>query len=228
MTYVYVAPYISISSCYYSNILVIKYSKQEDGWVVCRVFKKKNHNRSPFQADDRQDHTLHADDDHHHHLTDHDMNKNGQSLQPQTLHNYDCNISNTTLFDHGSMHLPQLHDHTPFYIPPHQGSHLINNNNDNNDMNCSRNLLSLMSANPPQDKPLLATNNVTADWSFLDKLLASNQHHSGVNFDSHNQQALCNDPLSSQTFHHPDVSQSSHVFPFHYLGYETDILKFSK
>ncbi|XP_024976396.1 NAC domain-containing protein 76 isoform X2 [Cynara cardunculus var. scolymus] len=195
---------------------------QEDGWVVCRVFKKKSHNRSPFQSD--QHHTLQPADDHHQ-LTDQDNNKNG-SLQLQALHNnsYDSSTSATTLFD-SSMHLPQLltspDDHTPYF----QGCTMMIN-----DMDSSRNLLSLMSSascragncagcssgHQPQDKPLLATNN---DWSFLDKLLASNQHHLGI---------TSFDPSSSQPFHHPDVNPSSHVFPFHYLGYETDILKFSK
>nr|XP_043637644.1 NAC domain-containing protein 76-like [Erigeron canadensis] len=209
---------------------------QEDGWVVCRVFKKKNHTRlSPFQADDQRDHTLNTEDDHHQ-----DMNK---SFEPQTMHGYDCNItSGTTLFD-GSMHLPQLlaspQDHTPYFIAPR--GHLVHNNNNEtstmmiNDMDCSRNLLSLMSANragcgcssvlQSQDKPLLATSNMTADWSFLDKLLASNQHHPGPTLNHH---STCNGSSSSQPFHHPEVSPSSQIFPFHYLGYENDILKFSK
>ncbi|KAJ9567863.1 hypothetical protein OSB04_003829 [Centaurea solstitialis] len=210
---------------------------QEDGWVVCRVFKKKSHNRSPFQSEDHN--TLQAEDDHHQFI-DHDNNTNkNSSLQLQPLHNnnsYDCTTSTTTLFD-TSMHLPQLltHDHTPYYLAPRQP----NNNSTTssmmiNDMDTSRNLLSLMSSascrggncagcssgpHQPQDKPLLATNNVTADWSFLDKLLASNQHHLGA------PGITSFDPSSSQPFHHPDITPSSHIFPFHYLGYETDILK---
>ncbi|CAI9290998.1 unnamed protein product [Lactuca saligna] len=216
---------------------------QEDGWVVCRVFKKKNHNmRSPFQADDLQQ------EDDHQQLIDQDTNKNGSggghSLHLQALHGYECNMaSNTTLFE-GSMHLPPLltspPDHTPYFLAPRQSNEastiMIN------DMDCSRNLLSLMSASRAgcgtcssghnqrtQDKPLLATSNLTADWSFLDKLLASNpHHHSGITFDNHHHQGTCNDPSSSQPFHHPDVSATSHVFPFHYHGYETEVLKFSK
>nr|GEV09013.1 NAC domain-containing protein 76-like [Tanacetum cinerariifolium] len=169
---------------------------QEDGWVVCRVFKKKNHNRSPFQTDDHQDHTFQAEDDHQSFI-DQDISKHGSSLH--TLHSYDCNnitTNNTTLFD-GSMHLPQLmtpHDHTPYFLAQRQGGHLVNNSNNNetstmmmSNMDPSRNLLSLMSASqvacgcnstghPSEDKPLLATSSVTADWSFLDKLLATNQH----------------------------------------------------
>ncbi|KAJ0920714.1 putative transcription factor NAM family [Helianthus annuus] len=207
---------------------------QEDGWVVCRVFKKRNFNRSPFQADDHINHTHHTEE-YHHELDDQDMNKNG----------YNCNMtSNTTLFD-SSMHLPQLltspREHPPYFLAPHQSRHLINNNNNDNengtmminDMGCSKNLLSLMSMSQGGcDKPLLANaSNVTADWSFLDKLLASNQHHPGFTFDHHNQQGTCNDPSSSQHFDHPDhVSQPTNVFPFHHhhLGYETDVLKFPK
>ncbi|XP_071703692.1 protein SOMBRERO [Rutidosis leptorrhynchoides] len=210
---------------------------QEDGWVVCRVFKKKNHTRSPYQSDDHHDHTLHAEDDSHH-LIDQEINKNNDDIaQLQGLHSYECNITNnTTLFDGNSMHLPQLltspHEHTPYFLAPRHSGHIIN------DMDCSRNLLSLMSASqggcgcssgmqhPQVERSLLVTSNVNADWSFLDKLLASNQHHSGI-FD---QQGPCNDPSSSQPFSHSEVGPgpSSHVFPFHYLGHENDILKFSK
>ncbi|KAK9080735.1 hypothetical protein SSX86_000493 [Deinandra increscens subsp. villosa] len=227
---------------------------QEDGWVVCRVFKKRNYNRSPFQADDTNHHN-HTEDDHHHLDDQEHMNKHVDDMR--ALHNYNYNMtSHTTLFD-GSMHLPQLltspHEHHPYFLPPPLSRQLVNNNSNNNnnqtgpmminDMDCSKNLLSLMSmsqggcgcSSGPQsshDKPLLATSNVTADWSFLDKLLASNQHHPGgfSTFDQHNQQGTCNDPpSSSQHFDHPDViPPTSSVFPFHHLGYETDVLKFPK
>ncbi|KAK1406890.1 hypothetical protein QVD17_38499 [Tagetes erecta] len=217
---------------------------QEDGWVVCRVFKKKNYNRDPFQAND---HHTHQQEDQ---LDDEDMNKHVNSMQ--TLHGY----NNATLFD-GSMHLPQLltspHEHPSYFLAQHQSQYQMVNNNNNetgtvmNDMDCSKNLLSLMSMSQgncgcssgqqSQDKPLLATSNVAADWSFLDKLLASNQHHpllasnqhhSGFAFDHQNQQETCNDPSSSRHFDHSDVSQPSNMFPFHHLGYETDVLKFPK
>ncbi|MFS7963875.1 putative transcription factor NAM family [Helianthus anomalus] len=227
----------------YTNVVATpsEIEVQEDGWVVCRVFKKKNHNRSPFQADDHQDHTLYAEEEHHH-FVDQDVNKHGNGMQ--TLHSYNCNISsNPPLFD-GSMHLPQLltspHEHIPYFPSQHQTRHIANNNNNEtgtmmvNDMNCSKNLLSLMSMShsgrdQSQDKPFFTTSNVTADWSFLDKLLASNQHHPGLTFDHHNQQGACNDPSSSQHYHPPDVGPPSNMFPIHnYLGYETDLLKFSK
>ncbi|XP_076932705.1 protein SOMBRERO-like [Bidens hawaiensis] len=214
----------------------------EDGWVVCRVFKKKNHNRSPFQAEDHQDHTIYAEEDNHHHIVDQDMNKHGDSMH--TLHSYNCNItSNPPLFD-GSMHLPQLLtsplEHIPYFPAQHLSRHMVDNNNINNeigtrmvnDMDCSKNLLNLMSmSHGGLDKPVFTTSNVTADWSFLDKLLASSQHHPGFTFDHHNQQGTCNDPSSSsqQDHHPPDVSHPSNIFPIHnYLGYETDLLKFSK
>ncbi|XP_076934935.1 protein SOMBRERO-like [Bidens hawaiensis] len=203
---------------------------QEDGWVVCRVFKKRNNNRSPYQGEDHHNHTLHTEDDHHQ-LDDQDnFNKHDEGMQ--ALHGYNCNItSNTSLFD-GSMHLPQLltspHEHPPYFLPQHQSHQLVNNNN--NDVHCSKNLLSLMSMSQGGcDKTLLASaSNVTADWSFLDKLLAMNQHHSGFTFSHHNQQGTCDDPSSSQHFDHPDVNPQSSMFPFHNIGYETDVLKFPK
>ncbi|KAL8215651.1 hypothetical protein R6Q57_022488 [Mikania cordata] len=215
---------------------------EEDGWVVCRVFKKRNYNRSPFQADNNHshNHNHHVEDDHHQ-LEDQDhMSTHGNDMH--TLHSY------TTLFD-GSMHLPRLltspHEHPPYFLAPPLSRQPVNNNSNNNSetgtmmtngINCSKNLLSLMSMSQgscghhSQDKPLLATRNATADWSFLDKLLASNQHHPGFTFEHHNQQGTCiNDPSSSQHFDNdPDVSQTSNIFPFHHVGYETDVLKFPK
>nr|XP_043609679.1 NAC domain-containing protein 76-like [Erigeron canadensis] len=208
---------------------------QEDGWVVCRVFKKKDLIKSPFQVGDHhQDHTLHVKDDDHQ-LVD-------KELHLQAVHSYDRNITTSaTLFD-GSMHLPQLlaspHEQTPYYLAPGHDGNLVNTNYNNgtsnmmiSDMDCSRNLLSLMSVNrsgcdcsstvyQSQDEPLLATSNVAADWSFLDKLLTSNQHHPGFTLNHHNHQGTSNDLSHSQPFRHPEVNPS-------YLGYENDILKFS-
>lgn len=109
----------------------------------------------------------------------------------------------------GSMHLPQLFSPesaaTPSFVSP-----LSLNNMD---IECSQNLLRLTSSS----SGLVQHERFSGDWSFLDKLLASHQSL------DHNLQNKCN--ASSQVI---DVGTSSQRFPFHYLGCESDFLKFAK
>lgn len=124
--------------------------QQEDGWVVCRVFKKKNHNRG-FQSEAAQEEYLTH------------MRASGSALlEPkqnvQAL--YDFN------FD-GSMHLPQLLS-PESAVPPSFISPLSLNTMD---IECSQNLLRLTSTGCG----LIQQERMNGDWSFLDKLLASHQ-----------------------------------------------------
>ncbi|XP_024925654.2 NAC domain-containing protein 76 [Ziziphus jujuba] len=225
---------------------------QEDGWVVCRVFKKKNQmiNRG-FQPEinghDQEEHDYITSStnmkasgsgsvvvlDHHHHH--HHL---------QALYDY----TTSTPFD-GSMHLPQLFS-PETSAPPSLISPLSLNNMDV--IECSQNLLRLTSTS--------ATTTTTGtgstcgglgglqavhqqerfnggDWSFLDKLLAS--HHSHLQQQDHQQQQQhppppnkCTNPSSSNDHVLATTSTSSHrsTFPFQYLGCcdAADILKFSK
>ncbi|KAF5728130.1 protein SOMBRERO-like [Tripterygium wilfordii] len=181
---------------------------QEDGWVVCRVFKKKNHSRGNY---------LPAEVSHHHdQLADENfmfphMMKAATAPYPplvpaavldrrQNTVNHVQGLCDYT-FD-GSMHLPQLFSSESTAINNNAASFTFNNSTTTMDMN-----------NSPSG--LLAMHNNGTDWSFLDKLLATHHHH------HHRQSALD---------HHPDVASSStQKFPFHFLGgLQTDVLKFSK
>ncbi|KAL3578924.1 hypothetical protein D5086_020428 [Populus alba] len=89
--------------------------------------------------------------------------------------------------------------------------------NNMDDIECSQNLLRLTSTGCGLVQPAGRFN---GDWSFLDKLLASQQ-----NLD-HHQHYQNKGNSSSQIVDH--VGASTQKFPFQYLGFETDILRFSK
>ncbi|KAI9162374.1 hypothetical protein LWI28_026679 [Acer negundo] len=185
---------------------------QEDGWVVCRVFKKKNHTRC-FQAEVAQEeHLNYIKGSASASSAPLVLEPKQNHLQPAVLplyHDYS--------FDHGSMHLPQLFSPESSAAGPSFISPLSLNTTD---IECSQNLLRLTSTGcgPVHHERF------NGDWSFLDKLLASSQQ---INQFDHHSQNKCNPP-SSQVVH-DHVATSSQKFPFHYLGCsETDILKFSK
>lgn len=198
---------------------------QEDGWVVCRVFKKKNH-RVGFQAEmgqERQDHHQESHDhisqcmksgggggfcmtsqmepkqhrhhQHHHHL----------QLQSLLCNNYNMECS---------MHLPQL-------LSPEVASSSFGD---------VQEMLRLTAAST------CTSSSGGGDWSFLDKLLAATSHQ------QQQQQQQClplqqADPCQSLPKAYPssqvqvvaDAGASSHhKFPFHYLGCDPDMFKFPK
>ncbi|XP_030965752.1 protein SOMBRERO [Quercus lobata] len=189
---------------------------QEDGWVVCRVFKKKNHNRGyqlPEVAEEE-------------HLSSH-MKASGSAppLQEPKQNNIQALYDYTT-FD-GSMHLPQLFSPESVVVPPSFISPMSLNTTD---IECSQNLLRLTTAG---GCGLMQQERYNGDWSFLDKLLASHQtqmdHHHHHHHQHHQHpQTKCH-PSSLQLADHVGTSTHHHQkFPFQYLGCETDILKFSK
>ncbi|EXB62695.1 Protein SOMBRERO [Morus notabilis] len=180
---------------------------QEDGWVVCRVFKKKTHNRgfqpeisnnqAELEAADYShmkassssaplvvDHHNHQSKHHHHHL-------------PQ-LYDY--------AFD-GSMHLPQLFcpESVVPAIPPFV-SPLISLNT--MDLECSQNLLRLTSNGLVPTPPPEQRFNGSGDWTFLDKLLANSYHHHHQQHPAH--QAKCH-PSTPSDHHHVADHQHDHV-----------------
>ncbi|EYU33812.1 hypothetical protein ABFS82_08G158400 [Erythranthe guttata] len=178
---------------------------QEDGWVVCRVFKKKNHTRSGnFQSELDQQETVvpfgtalpGSTFDHHKQNSD----------QPQ----YNNNNNNNYTFDHhhhnqsssSSMQLPQLL--SPDTAPPPFYSSLPV------DLQNSQNLLTLIpgGAGPSSGGAggLILPEKFSGDWSFLDKLLANQQ-------------------LSQVADHSVQPGQR---FPFPYLGFEPDYSRYSK
>ncbi|KAK8698346.1 hypothetical protein V6N13_114470 [Hibiscus sabdariffa] len=184
---------------------------QEDGWVVCRVFKKKNHIRGNFQADfsSQEENFCH-------------IKSVASSSQMEPRHNNNNHHHLHTLYDQysfdASMHLPQLFSAESSAVASSFISPLSLNPMD---IECSQNLLRLTTSGGggcglmQQDQM-----RYNAEWSFLDKLLTTqplsldHHHHSQAKYIS-----------SSQL----DVASSTQKFPFQYPGCETaDTLKFSK
>ncbi|XP_008786536.1 protein SOMBRERO-like [Phoenix dactylifera] len=127
---------------------------QEDGWVVCRVFKKKNHPRgisSESVLEDDQFHPLRA---------------NGcASMEQKQNFQLPCNFS----LDNNRMHLPQLlssESTIPPLMPPASMDAL--------NLECYQNLINKL-ASTNGGGGLLPQEKFTGDWSILDKLLASHQ-----------------------------------------------------
>ncbi|PON51226.1 NAC domain containing protein [Parasponia andersonii] len=203
---------------------------QEDGWVVCRVFKKKNHTRS-FQPE-IADHSNQED------ISYQQMKASGSSSAPLVVDHHQHQpkhlqqLYDNYAFDHhASMHLPQLfspesHAVNPAaFVSPAAGISLSTM-----DLECSQNLLRLTSNGcgglqvPPERFN-------GGDWTFLDKLLANSHHHHQQQH--HLAQAKCHPSLSSdQVTHDHDhvgsTTSTQRLFPFQYLGCDSDILKFSK
>ncbi|KAJ8761174.1 hypothetical protein K2173_001230 [Erythroxylum novogranatense] len=135
---------------------------QEDGWVVCRVFKKKNQTRSymPHEATEEEDYIIHMKDGATSSVPVQETKKNHMQAP------YDCS------FD-GSMHLPQL-------FSPESAAGGVSfispvSLNTMDMIGCSQNLLRLTSSSSNSCVPAQQPERFTGDWSFLDKLLASHQ-----------------------------------------------------
>ncbi|GAA0138830.1 hypothetical protein Leryth_001842 [Lithospermum erythrorhizon] len=184
---------------------------QEDGWVVCRVFKKKNFCKI-FQPD------LTSEE---HMMSTPMMKPNTSTFLEHHQHSQIPHEYNTTNTFDGSMHLPPLLNtestihHPSFLTQPLPLSNM--------DLECSQNLLRLTTGggsggscsglmthhHHQQDKYF-------GDWSFLDKLLTSNHmdqsksHH----FSQASEAAINNNPSTHQRFP--------------YLGFEPDLSKFPK
>ncbi|XP_054816287.1 NAC domain-containing protein 76-like isoform X1 [Prosopis cineraria] len=217
---------------------------QEDGWVVCRVFKKKNFNRGfQHEMEDEQIMSHMASTStassncmkvleplkHHHHL--HHHHHQGLVLPYDDDHhnnnnNSNYNNSNYSSCFNASMHLPQLFS-PESAVPPilaTSSSSSTATMNPLDVLHCSHNLLRLASTTSSSSSPGGLISSLmqqqqgdqrlnSGDWSFLDKLLASQQQQQ-------HQPVVPHVGAS-----HPPPS-SSHKFPFHYLaGDQSDILK---
>ncbi|MED6222060.1 hypothetical protein PIB30_060869 [Stylosanthes scabra] len=204
---------------------------QEDGWVVCRVFKKKNQVRGVHQEIEEEEHHLAAhqhmrglttqqvlDPKHHHHMQNH------QGLYDNN------NYSNN--FD-GSMHLPQLFSPESSAAAAAAAAHSTPMNA-MDILECSHNLLRLTTTNGCGLNLMQQQGGerFNGDWSFLDKLLAS--HHGTTMENHHHHNNKCSNDNNSNNLHHQHTgiaigTTTSQKFPFHYLGCDNhDIMKFSK
>ncbi|WOK97191.1 hypothetical protein Cni_G05899 [Canna indica] len=195
---------------------------QEDGWVVCRVFKKKNYQRGiPTEAILEEEQLIGS-------LKQHSTSGSNIAVVDQKQNLY--HIPNHHLISsfNASMHLPQLLSSEsatiplPFNMPPPVLS--INSL----DFECSHNLMKLTSsaggALLPQDHRMI--NTAGGDLSILDKLLASHQ-----NLDQLFQMSKCsnnNTPTSSQVMNNLGSASMLQRNPnLQYLGCEADLLKIS-
>ncbi|XP_065854061.1 NAC domain-containing protein 76 [Euphorbia lathyris] len=201
---------------------------QEDGWVVCRVFKKKTQTRG-FLPENLQEEAQQK-----HYFSQTTTTSSSLSLMeplpvpvplplPLPLHLPNKHTHIQSQYDYNSfetsMHLPQLFSpESSTFLPP-------NFSLNNMDVECSQNLLRLTSDAllQQQQQPQTTTDHRFhgGDWSFLDKLLASHHHHSldQNKGNHHNHQVV--DHLVHPTPHK--------LFPFPYLGCENDhTVRFSK
>lgn len=185
--------------------------KQEDGWVICRVFKKKNHTRGYHADVEQQEEPV---------VSFHATGGNC-ALQDPKHYSTEAHTENYA-FDHhhhhhmSSMHLPQL-------MSPEVPAAAVNPNSflpflplsgTMDQLQCPQNLLRLSSGSsaagfmPAQDK-------FSGDWSFLDKLLASQQSMDHI--------SKCN-----QFSQVGDLVPPAQRFPFPHNGFEPDFSKYSK
>uniref|UniRef100_A0A0D9VEC6 NAC domain-containing protein n=1 Tax=Leersia perrieri TaxID=77586 RepID=A0A0D9VEC6_9ORYZ len=213
----------------------------EEGWVVCRVFKKKSiHPRGLF--DHQPDMAAAAggeDDELRHHLygaADSGMSPAAAVDQKHVLHQQQQLTSAhggggfvVPAFDH-SMHLPQLADATPASC--NGGGHVAfaSSMNTLDAVGCgAQNMMKQLASAANSGGEILMSAVVdgggrfgaAADWSILDKLLASHQNLDQI--------------FHGKTHHHQqqqqmgiDTSSLQRLPLHHYLGLEAaDLLKFA-
>ncbi|KAK4439515.1 protein SOMBRERO [Sesamum alatum] len=176
---------------------------QEDGWVVCRVFKKKNHTRG-----------FHPDMD-----PDQEPVLPFNAAAVSTQHNSDhqTQLINTFAFDHNhsSMHLPQLLSPESTLQASFLSSLPLNTTMDAV-AQAPHNLLRLTPAGAgPSTSGIMQPEKFSGDWSFLDKLLATQQTMDHI----------------SKCHQYPQVSDlipPPQRLPFPYHSFEHDFSKYSK
>ncbi|KAI0487980.1 hypothetical protein KFK09_027803 [Dendrobium nobile] len=171
---------------------------QEDSWVVCRVFKKKNLYKCNNIPSDQ--------------ILPQETNLNlfkappcpNSFPQPQTHPSFDhFSFLSNNHNNNNTMHLPQLLSSDQSSAAMAAASSFISPI----DLECSHNLMKL-----------------TGDWSILDKLLASGHQNQLDQFF----QVKCNANISNPQQLMDMSSSAQRFFPLQYLGCETDLLKFSK
>ncbi|KAL5212266.1 hypothetical protein ABZP36_023113 [Zizania latifolia] len=193
----------------------------EEGWVVCRVFKKKSiHQRGFVQPGMAA--AVAADDDELRSVR-YQLHCTAPSMTPAVDQKHVLQQQLTHLgggfvpaFD-ASMQLPQL---TSADTPaPGTAHHAFASMNPLDTVGCSPNLVKMTTSVGGTGEMLMSGG--AADWSILDKLLTSHQNldqiFTGKAIGAHQQQLM-------------DIGASSlqRSLPFHYLGLEaTDLLKFS-
>lgn len=215
----------------------------EDGWVVCRVFKKKaggnystttsTSTRGFQQPADNRDRVLDIDQEEtFSRLMRHSQVEPKQNSQTQAL--YDYSDTTNSLVDGSStaMHLPQLLSPESMLSAavhvPHPSSFLSGGLDDIH-YYCSQNLLSLASGSSSGNSGGIFRRSAQHDeklmlnggWSFLDKLLASHQ--------SFDEQTKAHSSSPQQSAHGLVPStQRFPLIPFQYSEHAADWFKYPK
>ncbi|MQL83768.1 hypothetical protein Taro_016272 [Colocasia esculenta] len=151
---------------------------KEEGWVVCRVFKKKNHQHCLTSES-----AVPVEEENNHWKATAGSIMLEQRQPFQTPYDFSL-ISN-------SMHLPQLLSSEPAYMPLAASLNMAN-------LECTQNLVKL----GPGGGGLLQHDKVNGDGSTLDNLLASHQ-----NLDQILQGKYCNVHAPSQAMEGPSLAQ---------------------
>ncbi|XP_062228959.1 NAC domain-containing protein 76-like [Phragmites australis] len=196
---------------------------QEDGWVVCRVFKKKNYQRGLHPAE-----MAALDDDE---LQPFQVPVPG-ALATDHKHNPHLMQYDFPSFD-PSMQLPQLMSADqpfPALLPSQPGVAMAMSSLD---VECSQNLVKLISTGSDGMLHSGAAGvdrfSATTDWSILDKLLTSHQ-----NLDQIIQGKVTGASAAPMAPYHQRLMElgstsSLQRFPLQYLGGEAaDLLRFPK
>ncbi|KAE8699102.1 Protein SOMBRERO [Hibiscus syriacus] len=168
---------------------------QEDGWVVCRVFKKKNHIRSNFQAD------FSTQEENFCHIK---SVASSSQMEPRHNNNHLHKLYDQYSFD-ASMQLPQLFSPESSAIASSFISPLSLNSTD---IECSQNLLRLTTNGGGCGLMQQDQMRYNGEWSFLDKLLTTQPLSMDHHHHHHHSQAKY---LSSSQL---DVGSSTQKFPF--------------
>ncbi|PIN20895.1 hypothetical protein CDL12_06414 [Handroanthus impetiginosus] len=172
---------------------------QEDGWVVCRVFKKKNHTRGYHPDVDQEEPLI-------------PFNAVGVCAPDPKLNSNHPHYNGLRFDQHSSIHLPQLLS-PESTVPPAFFSSLPL------DLHSPQNLLRLTSAAAGPSSAAVSGfaqhEKLSGDWSFLDKLLATHQTMDNI--------SKCH-----QFSQVADLVPPGQRFPFSYHGFDPDFSKFSK
>ncbi|WOL02113.1 protein SOMBRERO-like [Canna indica] len=174
---------------------------QEDGWVVCKVFKKKS-----LQMRDIPPEAI-MEEDQLNSLKQNVGYSSSLPLDQKQQQHFQIPCDNFPF--NTSIHLPQLLSSESSAIPPFMPPLSINSL----DLECSQNLMKLTSNNGGGG--LLPQERFTGDWSILDRLLESHRKMDQLF------QGKCNTPSPAQLM--GMGSDAVH----RYLGYELDLVKFS-
>ncbi|KAG8058617.1 hypothetical protein GUJ93_ZPchr0002g26531 [Zizania palustris] len=202
----------------------------EEGWVVCRVFKKNSILQRGFDdmaaaaADGADDDELRYQV---HGMTPAGVDQKQHVLQQQLTHNGGGGGFFSAVFDDASisMHLPQL---TSADAPAPCGGHAAFSTMTPlySSLGCSPTLTKMTApVGSTGDSGEMLISAAAADWSILDKLLTSHQNLDPL----FHGKAAASHHHHHQQQHLIDIGASSlqRSLPFHYLGLESaDLFKF--